>query len=190
MLVVKNPHANTGDTRDAGSITGWGTSPEGGHGNPLQCSHLKNSMAEEPDGLQSIGSQRVRHNWSDSALTHAHPINRSVAIVLLNCGIHQNHLACLLSLNDKPSLRVLIQYVWDETQSFLVLTSSQVGLTWLEMGPTWEITPLLEIVHTWLFLSIHNQSSLWWHLPVLPPTLQAILLFLVVCLLYTKRSKT
>ena len=37
-----------GDTRDAGSIPGSGRSPgrppEGGHGNPLQCSCLKNPM--------------------------------------------------------------------------------------------------------------------------------------------------
>ena len=32
--------------------------PEGGHGNPLQYFSPENSMAEEPGGLQSIGSQR------------------------------------------------------------------------------------------------------------------------------------
>ena len=25
---------------------------------------------EEPGGLQSLGSQRVRHNWSDLTITH------------------------------------------------------------------------------------------------------------------------
>ena len=39
-LVVRNPPANVGDTRDAGSIPGLGRSPRGGHGNPLQCSCL------------------------------------------------------------------------------------------------------------------------------------------------------
>ena len=29
---------------DQGSIPGLATSPGGGHGNPLQCSHLENSM--------------------------------------------------------------------------------------------------------------------------------------------------
>ena len=43
MLVVKNPHATVGDIRDAGSIPGWGRSPGGGNGNPLQRSHLENS---------------------------------------------------------------------------------------------------------------------------------------------------
>ena len=43
-LVVKNPPANAGDTRDAGSIPGWGRFPEGGTGNPLQYSCLENPM--------------------------------------------------------------------------------------------------------------------------------------------------
>ena len=35
-MIVKNPPANAGDIRDAGSIPGWGRSSGGGHGNPLQ----------------------------------------------------------------------------------------------------------------------------------------------------------
>ena len=44
MLVVKNPPANAGDTRDKGSLSGLGRSPGGGHGNPLQYSCLENPM--------------------------------------------------------------------------------------------------------------------------------------------------
>ena len=36
--MVKNPPANAGDAGDAGLIPGWGRSPGGGHGNPLQYS--------------------------------------------------------------------------------------------------------------------------------------------------------
>ena len=62
-LVVKNPPENAGDIRDAGSIPGSGRSPGEGHGNPLKYSCLKNPpWTEQPGGLQSIGSQRVRHN--------------------------------------------------------------------------------------------------------------------------------
>ena len=43
-LTVKNPPANSGDRRDAGSIPGWGRSPGGGNGNPLQYSCLENPM--------------------------------------------------------------------------------------------------------------------------------------------------
>ena len=42
--VVKNPPANTGDTREAGSIPGLGRSPGVGNGNPLQYSCLENSV--------------------------------------------------------------------------------------------------------------------------------------------------
>ena len=60
--MVKNPPANAGDIRDAGSIPGSGRSAGGGHGHPLQYSCLGNPMEEEPDGLQSMGLQRIRHD--------------------------------------------------------------------------------------------------------------------------------
>ena len=40
--VVKNAPANAGDTRDVGLCPGFGRSPGGGHGNPLQYSCLEN----------------------------------------------------------------------------------------------------------------------------------------------------
>ena len=60
-LVVKNLSANAGAIRDAGLIPGLGRSPGEGHGNPLQYSCLENPM-KKPGKLQSIGSQRLRHN--------------------------------------------------------------------------------------------------------------------------------
>ena len=42
--VVKNLPANTGDAKNVGSIPGSGRSPRVGNGNPLQYSHLENSM--------------------------------------------------------------------------------------------------------------------------------------------------
>ena len=42
--MVKNPHANAGDTGHVGLIPGSGRSPEEGHGNPLQHSCLENLM--------------------------------------------------------------------------------------------------------------------------------------------------
>ena len=56
---VKNPPANA---RGTGSIPGSGSSPGEGNGNPHQYSCLKNPMAEEPGGLQSMGLQRIRHD--------------------------------------------------------------------------------------------------------------------------------
>ena len=45
--VEKNLPANTGDTRDVGSIPGLERSLGGGHGNPLQYSYLENAMDRE-----------------------------------------------------------------------------------------------------------------------------------------------
>ena len=42
--MVKNPPANAGDTRDAGSVPGSERSPGEGSGNPLQYSCLENFM--------------------------------------------------------------------------------------------------------------------------------------------------
>ena len=44
VLVVKNPAASVGDTREAGLIPTLARSPEVGSGNPLQYSCLENSM--------------------------------------------------------------------------------------------------------------------------------------------------
>ena len=42
--LVKNLPANAGDVGDVGLIPGLGKSPGGGNGDPLQYSHLENSM--------------------------------------------------------------------------------------------------------------------------------------------------
>ena len=55
-----------------------------GQGYPLEkgmatCSNIlvwRIPWTEEPGCLQSIGSQRVRHTWSDLAHMHAHYLNR------------------------------------------------------------------------------------------------------------------
>ena len=57
--MVKNPPANAGGIRDAGSIPGSGRSP-GEDGNPFQYSCLKNLM--DRGAWQTIGSQRAGGN--------------------------------------------------------------------------------------------------------------------------------
>ena len=67
VLVVKNSSANAGDVRDAGSILEFERSPgEGSHSSVLDW---RIPWTEEPGGLRSIGSHRVRHNRSDLACT-------------------------------------------------------------------------------------------------------------------------
>ena len=62
VLVVKNPPANAGDIRDAGSIPESERCPGEGHGNQLQYSCLENPMDREARQATSTGSQRVGHN--------------------------------------------------------------------------------------------------------------------------------
>ena len=54
------------DTGDMGLILGLGRSPGGGIGNPLQYSCLENPMDREAwwVPLESMESQRVRHDWA------------------------------------------------------------------------------------------------------------------------------
>ena len=55
----KEPACNAGDP---GSFPGSGRSPGEGIGNPLHILAWIIPWTEEPDGLQSMGSQRVGHN--------------------------------------------------------------------------------------------------------------------------------
>ena len=61
-LVVKNPPATAGNVRDLRLIPGLGRSAGEGHGHALQYACLENPWIEEPGGLQSLGSHRVRHD--------------------------------------------------------------------------------------------------------------------------------
>ena len=60
-LVVKNLPANAEDVKDASAIPGWGRSPRGGHGNPLQYSCLENPMDR---GTWWAAVQMVAKSWT------------------------------------------------------------------------------------------------------------------------------
>ena len=62
----KKSACNAGDT---GSIPGSERSPGEGNGNLLQHSCLENSMHREQGRLQSLGSQRVGHEFLLTAKT-------------------------------------------------------------------------------------------------------------------------
>ena len=71
-LVVKNPPANVGDTRDVGSIPGSGRFPEGGNGNLLgNFLAWKISRTEEPGWLQSMGP--LKHTQTTIITIYMHP---------------------------------------------------------------------------------------------------------------------
>ena len=53
--VLRNPPANAGDSRNAGSIPGSGRSPGERNGNPLQYSCLENPMDRAASGATVHG---------------------------------------------------------------------------------------------------------------------------------------
>ena len=67
MLLIKNLPANAGDRRDVGLIPGSGRSPGGGHATHSSILAWRIPRTEEPDGLQSTGSQKSQTQLS----THA-----------------------------------------------------------------------------------------------------------------------
>ena len=61
-LLVKNPLTNAGDQRVEVSIPGWEDPLEKGVAPHSSILAGEIPWAEEPGGLQSVGSQRVRHD--------------------------------------------------------------------------------------------------------------------------------
>ena len=59
--VVKDLPANAGEAGDLGSIPGWGRSPGGGNGNPLQYSCLGNPMDR---GARWATVHKVTKSWT------------------------------------------------------------------------------------------------------------------------------
>ena len=96
VLVLKNPLASAGDDRDAGSIPGSGISPGVGNGNPLQYSCLENSMGRRAWGLQSMGLQRVGHDYACMYAMYVIPLNVNSCNLCLNLLEY-----CLLFTNVK-----------------------------------------------------------------------------------------
>ena len=73
-LVVKDPPATAGDTRDVGSLTGSGRSPRGGHGTPVQYSCLENPT----DGAAWLATD---HRVAEVATEHAHQGQLTVTVM-------------------------------------------------------------------------------------------------------------
>ena len=60
--MVKNLPVNAGDLRDSGLIPGWEDLLEEGMATHSSVLAWRIPWTEEPGGLQSMGSQRVRHD--------------------------------------------------------------------------------------------------------------------------------
>ena len=79
---MKNLPANAGDLRNMESIPALGRYPGEGHGNPLQCSCLKNPIDRGGWGT-TVHWVTKRYNLSDLAQTHIH-FERFLILSILN----------------------------------------------------------------------------------------------------------
>ena len=113
-LMVKNLPTNSGDVRDTGWIPGLLRSLGTGNGNPLQFA-WKIPLTEGPGGLQSMGLQRVRHNWV-TEYTHTDFL-KSHTIVVINDAWYdfslRKFLFCGLTYLEECSMYIWKQYVFN-----------------------------------------------------------------------------
>ena len=81
---------STYSSGDLGLIPGLGRCPGEGNGNPLRYFCQENP--EVPGGLQSMGLQRVRHNWGtkNSIAPTVYSIILDPAVITVRLGIRQN----------------------------------------------------------------------------------------------------
>ena len=85
-----NSKESTCNAGDPGSIPGLERCPGEGHGYPLQYSCWRIPGTEEPGGLQSLGSQRVRHNWATNRHTQSHQVDSIQVLSKLQWIVHRN----------------------------------------------------------------------------------------------------
>ena len=108
-----------------GLIPGSGRSHGEGNGNPLQYSCLENSCTEEPGGLQSMGSERVGHDWgTNSGISEAEKEK--------NCSWSLRHCdgRYFRGFRQKKTSRY--------SDSFLVLgTSTKILQVWFPAALSW-----------------------------------------------------
>ena len=96
-----------------GLIPGLGSSPGEGPGNPLEYSCRENPMDRGAWQLQCIGSQRMGHNWSELACTHAQHVSRHSFIQLTICWHYLMHWVYSGDQNTVPLLMQLMVLWWE-----------------------------------------------------------------------------
>ena len=90
--MVKNPPANAGDAREAGSIPGSGRAPGEGYGSPLQYSSLENSMEREAWQIAVKELDTLIHTHSFRNQTKNH-------LVKIKCFLSKKHCIFYSTIN-------------------------------------------------------------------------------------------
>ena len=94
--VVKNLSTYAGDAEDTDSVPGWGRSPGGGHGTPLQDSFLGNPMDGGAWWAAVHGVAEGQTRLSDFTFTfHLHALEKEMAT-------HSNVLAWRIPGTGEP----------------------------------------------------------------------------------------
>ena len=82
--LVNNLPANEGDARDASLIPGWRRAPRKEMATHSSILAWEIPWIDEIGGLQSMGLQRVRHDWNDLACIYTHIWAFQVVLVVKN----------------------------------------------------------------------------------------------------------
>ena len=125
---------------------------------------------EKPRGLQYIGSQRVRHNWSNLACTHTQQYDTEICIALLLWG--------------ESRLREVEILGWwavgSPTYFFIKATRTLSKIVWRNIYRTLEISQCLQQSEENIFQENCWTSvrtvGLWvitWHRPLLSSSISA-----------------
>ena len=112
--MVKNPLTNA---RDTGSIPGWGKSPGGGNGNPLQYSCLENPMdrgawwaAVHGDAESQIGlSVSTSDKWLVSMLFDNSNTNISMALTVDKALSHLSFYSHIDLVRERDCLQLTVK---------------------------------------------------------------------------------
>ena len=148
-ILLKNLPANPGDL---GSVPGLGRSPAGGNGNLLQYSCLGNPWAEEPDRLQPMESQRVRHDLATQQcrlLLHCFSPWGCMKLSLgpvTSMSSQVRNIIFLLRLSDPLNIELYL--------SLLLEIILEVSKYFLSLGPSliWNL-PISFLCSAWSILS-------------------------------------
>ena len=104
-MVLKNLPANA---RDIGSIPGSVRFPGVGNGNPLLV--LKILWTEGPGGLESMGLQRVGHNWATGHSYKYDPIYMNMYIGVCVCFQEKLSLKHWVVISERPGMWLLFSF--------------------------------------------------------------------------------
>ena len=161
--VVKNPPASEGDAGDVGSVLRWGGSPGVRNGTPLQYfSPRKIPWTEKSGSLQSIESQRVRHEWA-AENTHTH-----IYIYTHTYTSTHTHIWVCVLLSDYWYICICI-YMYLHLCSVMPDSLWPHGLEparflcpWNFPGKTWSGFPFLTPIYMWLNHCVVHLKLKWY----------------------------